>query len=103
MVPISIYSSSARFRAMASPILPLHSSLSLAATFQFRNRSKLRTGNVASEPRSGRPSMPEHIAERIREAIERSSQASSRRLSNQLDMPGLKVLKFTPKNQAYNI
>ncbi|KAJ4435945.1 hypothetical protein ANN_18568 [Periplaneta americana] len=38
-------------------------------------RGLIRTGNVADEPHSGRPSMPEHskqISERIREAIERS-------------------------------
>ncbi|KAJ4446814.1 hypothetical protein ANN_13512 [Periplaneta americana] len=65
-----------------------------------------RTKNVVVEPCSGRPSMPEQTLERIREAIERSPQASSCRLSNQLDMPRstvLKVLKFTPKKKAYHI
>ncbi|KAJ4440138.1 hypothetical protein ANN_08276 [Periplaneta americana] len=64
------------------------------------------TGYVANEPRSGRPSVPEQTAEHIREAIERNPQTSSRRLSNQLDIPRptvLKVLQFTPKKQAYHI
>ena len=43
---------------------------------------------------------------RIREAIERSPQASTRRLSNELDVPRatvLKILRFTLKKRAYHI
>lgn len=65
-----------------------------------------RTGNVADETRSGRPSVPEVTVQRIREAIERSPSASSRRLSNELDVPKttiLKVLHFILKKKAYHI
>ena len=61
-----------------------------------------RTGNVSDAPRS----VPEETVARIREAIERSPQASTRRLSNELDVPRatvLKILRFTLKKRAYHI
>ncbi|KAJ4426198.1 hypothetical protein ANN_27007 [Periplaneta americana] len=71
----------------------------IQANIQLLVNKFQRTGNVAYEPHSGRPYMPEQIAERIREAIERSPQASSRRLNNELDMPRSTVLNFTPKKK----
>ncbi|KAJ4430349.1 hypothetical protein ANN_22565 [Periplaneta americana] len=55
------------------------------ANIRFLVNKCQKTGNVADEPRSGRLSKPKPTAERIREAIERSPQASNRRPSNQLD------------------
>ncbi|PSN54046.1 hypothetical protein C0J52_14568 [Blattella germanica] len=65
-----------------------------------------RTGNVSDAPCSGRPAVPEETVARIREAIERSPEASTRGLSNELDVPRatvLKILRFTLKKRTYHI
>lgn len=66
----------------------------------------MRTGSVADERRSGRPSTSQERVEAIREAIERSPRASTRRLSRELAIPRAtvwKVLHFTLKKKAYRI
>ncbi|KAJ4435761.1 hypothetical protein ANN_18380 [Periplaneta americana] len=64
----------------------------------------MRTGSVADERRSGRPSTSQERVEAIRVAIERSPRASTRRLSRELAIPRAtvwKVLHFTLKKKAY--
>ncbi|KAJ4435437.1 hypothetical protein ANN_18052 [Periplaneta americana] len=71
--------------------------------FKFRF---MRTGSVRDEPRTGRPSISVESVEAIQNAIERSPQASTHRLSRELGIPRSsvwKVLRFTLKKRAYHI
>lgn len=66
----------------------------------------MRTGSVRDEPRTGRPSISVESVEAIQNAIERSPQASTRRLSRELGIPRSsvwKVLRFTLKKRAYHL
>ena len=63
----------------------------------------MRTGAVADEQRSGRPPISQERVDTIREAIERSPRASTRRLSRELGIPRAtvwKVLHFTLKKRV---
>ena len=51
------------------------------------------TGSVADEQRSGRPPTSQERVNTIREAIERSPRASTRRLSRELGIPRATVWK----------
>ncbi|PSN58023.1 hypothetical protein C0J52_02021 [Blattella germanica] len=65
-----------------------------------------RTGSVVDEKRSGRPQTSANDVELIQQAIERSPGASTRRLSNELDIPRTtvwRVLRFTLKKRAYHL
>lgn len=65
-----------------------------------------RTGSVADERRAGRPPVSPQSVQRVREAIERSPKASTRRLSHELTLPKStvwKVLHYTLKKKAYHI
>ena len=64
------------------------------------------TGSVADEHRSGRPPTSQERVETIREAIERTSRASTRCLSRELGILHAtvwKVLHLTLKKKAYRI
>ena len=65
-----------------------------------------RTGNVCDEKRSGRPSTSQETVETIRQAIEQSPKASTRRLSREHGIPKSTVwqtLRFVLKKKAYHI
>ena len=65
-----------------------------------------RTGSVVDEKRSGRPQTSANDVELIQQAIKRSPGASTRRLSNELDIPRTtvwRVLRFTLKKRAYHL
>ena len=66
----------------------------------------MRTGSVADEQRPGRPPTSQGRVETIRDAIERSPSASTRRLSRELGIPCAtvwEVLHFTLKKKASRI
>ncbi|KAJ4429023.1 hypothetical protein ANN_26019 [Periplaneta americana] len=74
--------------------------------FAARRISRYTTGSVADEPLTGQPRISAQTVETVQNANERSSQASTRRLSLKLALPRTsicKVLRFTPKRRTYDL
>lgn len=65
-----------------------------------------RTGSVSDEQHPRKPRVDGETVERVNNAISRSPQASTRRLSRELDIPRStvwKILRFVLKKRAYHI
>ena len=65
-----------------------------------------RTGSVVDEKCSGRPQTFANDVERIQQVIERSPGTSTRRLSNELDIPRTavwRILSFKLKKRTYHL
>ncbi|KAJ9592346.1 hypothetical protein L9F63_001115 [Diploptera punctata] len=66
----------------------------------------LRTGSILDERRSGRPTTPEATVQQLREAVERSPRASTRRLSRESEVAHTtvwRVLRYRLKKRAYQV
>ena len=76
-----------------------------AAIKNLVNKFK-RTGSVKDEDRSGRPSITPEAVQSVQEAVTRSPEASTRRLSRELAIPHTtvwKTLRYHLKKHAYHV